>query len=1425
MADINNDTYFSSAYISGMERDENSDTEGNGELASLREALGSACNTNHELNKGSTLSTVSGYLNQAWQRLWIAYNKLSSQEDSDKETEIELHKILTEGENLNRQADSLQDPVDEAPVPGPWKGSFLKRCLVGAGILSGVGASVSSGYWYYTRRPASTTGPAGNTTAYPFGVSVKPVVSLPGSGGTLEDSFGNHPLHHDNPANRTRNSRRHVLPKALSTPQPVNSHDDVKIEPVKICYKYSGKGRAGSKRQIPCTNALMTKKPITNKPPYLYIYTANQPQKCKTQNQEQKCQKVHRNYHKKHSGRRLTSLILNVGKTPCYCPPPEGDNVRLKLPQLQENKVLPPPGKIAVNKKQLHTSARPTVSNTEKSTFMSLIARPTRPYQKTVFIPRSENRYIITADLDNKPALVDTASSVTPLGEDVKIEVLYDFSCIDERNNMSLADLIRHVGQTLRSPVQSLARESQVIHHHNTLRRGCPSADESQRLQEVTGRVDAILSQIISLLPGANRVNVLQSIVGPALEIFADDLDQKPLDKQKVEDINQQVLFISRQTIPTLRSEDIRRIYDKNPAMKEVKENSPQRNLFKLKDDFLYITLEDNDYKVIHDVTSEYFFIEKEGQVRRVYFNNKDNHWALFDQNDIFHYSQQNLLKNYGTKLKDFSQFNNVEINLDKLNPEVMIVKYNGIVSRQIVINGFLVPVEEIKFDNEITITVAVSSKITTKNILIHNEYGWQFERDSTSVDKNLDLILDSIKDTGIEYTKDNRFTWIKADAFSYDNLDNAYVKYKGKYYKVNAITPSVYSLNEAPGNYFSLSEGILKIKKSSDILDFGEKVLAGIPQQENNNIYVEGWSYYSLIEQGVQVLDAEPEFKIGPGFFVDKKHRFIFAVNNMFFLVKRYTGNEVELESNIQVGRGIKIFRMDDMFVKVRDEDVPTIKYKEILSCRSVRAATLSNIGCGAVWMEESLHSIFKENISSQSYSKKGVTNNSIVNSKDERLPNLFHSVDSGKLYFLHDGHYFNAEWVSTNDEANPTGKPVLNIYASGNFFRKSRLIATIISEKKESKLEIKTIRGFISEKVNVRENIAQEYINNRKYKNISDIGNIEGAIEQVNMSGDTVFPTINYEFTPDVDEATLQKLIKKEFYSSRIIEDNSYIVKVAKLNELEVEKSSPLRESALKMRAYVDFIKKSMLLTVALEIKSGNQKYVEYVGEIFNTDDMGFILGFLNEIFKRIEAVSSNLSKNNIYICDLYKKKIDGVNSHGELIQSETKEKLLTEERKEGTFAFATTDKSKRIFISIDKLYFVDPTGSDFSLRKDPEMDLITTLLHEASHINGMTTDYVYFPRENGKIVPVMDCIDFMAQKIKKGEIKDAKGFKKMSVDYINGIPLLKNSFSNPLEMNELFYLMSYDKGYLAHLLLNTADGIALLIRDLHNVAEPEN
>lgn len=834
----------------------------------------------------------------------------------------------------------------------------------------------------------------------------------------------------------------------------------------------------------------------------------------------------------------------------------------------------------------------------------------------------------------------------------------------------------------------------------------------------------------------------------------------------------------------------------------------------------LYITIEGKKYKTLYTKPGDVFFIEKDGQIERAYFVKNENHWKLFSQKDIIHLSQLDLVESYGAKPSDSPWLEGAEFTLDKSNPEIMLAKHNGILSKQVIMNGYLIPVEEIQFDNEITTTVAVNSKSENKKVLIQGEYGWEFEQESTSVDKYLNLILSSTEDKGIDLSCDNKFTFIKGDLFSYSNDETPYIKYKSKYYEVNFVTPDVYRLKDAPGNYFIRSNGELKLLSSKDIIDFNDKVPAGVPNHDTT-LYLEGVAYDDLIETGIQVPDTEPDIKVGSGVYVDKKNRFLFAANNKYFLLKRYTGKEIELENNIQGRNGLKLFKSGDMFLKIREQQIPEAKYKEISGCRGVRSPTLSGAGCSSVWMEESLVSIFNENIESKVNAKKNIIDSSIVNSNSEEFPNLFHSVNSGKLYYLHEGHYFDAEWVSSGEVNNPTGRPGLNIFTSGGLFRRKKILATILSEKKENRIEIKTFSGFIHENVKVSKDIAQAYLENLKYQNVRNIKNIDGAIDELNRSGKTRFPPINSFFTSDLDETILQTYIKKEFYPSRIINDNRYIIKVVKPNNFEEHDLFSLRAGALKVRNHVRFIKDSMLPQVLRAIKKSNSKYNYYLEKVFKTDNAAFISGFLNEIEKRITRLNGNLFMDNIYVCAVYRRSVDGVNPQGEPRFIEEKENLLPKERA-GTVAFALSDKSKKIFISLDKLYFVDPSSPIPELRHDPATDLTTTLLHEASHLNGMTTDYVYFPREDGKIYPILDSIESMAQDIEQQKIVDIKNFKKISSNYINSIPLLKQSLSNPLEMSQLSYLMSHDKGYLSHLLLNTADGIALLIQDLYTIAQ---
>ncbi|MCU8587229.1 hypothetical protein NYP83_10025 [Erwinia pyrifoliae] len=200
---------------------------------------------------------------------------------------------------------------------------------------------------------------------------------------------------------------------------------------------------------------------------------------------------------------------------------------------------------------------------TSDSTFNMSKPYPPRGSGRNI-MPVDKRKFFISPDLDSRDLTGADPVTITPTKNGhISIEQLFDFSCVDKRKDLSWADIIRQIGLTLGSPLKLLLEESQIVHHHNTLRQGCPTDSERQHLSNITGQIDAGLTQIMSFLPGSQPVVVLQLIVGPALEVFADQLEGKPTDVQKTNELNTQLLVMARQTIPTLSANELTHLYNK----------------------------------------------------------------------------------------------------------------------------------------------------------------------------------------------------------------------------------------------------------------------------------------------------------------------------------------------------------------------------------------------------------------------------------------------------------------------------------------------------------------------------------------------------------------------------------------------------------------------------------------------------------------------------------------------------------------------------------------------------------------------------------------------------------------------------------------------------------------------------------------------
>ncbi|WP_253378410.1 hypothetical protein [unidentified bacterial endosymbiont] len=422
-----------------------------------------------------------------------------------------------------------------------------------------------------------------------------------------------------------------------------------------------------------------------------------------------------------------------------HCPPPTGDHVRLMPIQPKKMNLV-------------------TFENEIPASKLLVIPLPSTHH-------KHEMLHSIDNGLDKISARTTIASPVAFLNAEdgVKIEKMYDFSCIDKRNNMSWADIIRQVGETLTSPVESLARESQIVHYHNSLGEGCPGQPDSKRLQEYAGRVDAILSGVMQLIPGANPLMVLQLIVGPALEIYADELDEKPLDLQKINNINQQVLICSRKEIQTLSAKEKMRIFPGASTNEIIKKLDTINGEVAVK-------IGEEKY-VLHNDLYDSPFIEIDGVQRYIHFNNKDKTWVFNAENDI-------RSSSYLSSMKIDTYKSNFSYNADNdfiITPDDEIVDTRN-KRKYLLINGKEVHV----IDGIEKNSFFPASSIISGDVIKKGEGEYYFEAESAPVDSEVAEILNVDVN---EFISGGDKTSIKPNLLSLDNNKHRYVKYHNLYH------------------------------------------------------------------------------------------------------------------------------------------------------------------------------------------------------------------------------------------------------------------------------------------------------------------------------------------------------------------------------------------------------------------------------------------------------------------------------------------------------------------------------------------------------------------------------------------------------------------------------------------------------------------
>lgn len=234
----------------------------------------------------------------------------------------------------------------------------------------------------------------------------------------------------------------------------------------------------------------------------------------------------------------------------------------------------------------------------------------------------------------------------SPDADDVKIVKLYDFSCINNGENLSFAQVLRQIGKTLQQPVTMLTTESKNIDSWNN-GRSCPESDEISRITNIPSKIDGIVSQVMGLLPGSQPLAITQYIVGPLLEFAANALEGKPTSPEQAFALVQQVTQQARDTIMTTNHLEQMRLRTRPTSThKEPQVGLP---IFHIKDGVNHINLE-NKGKVnsvpVREGDGKIFAVVAKGakgaeRRHQVYFNHLAQKWEMMGDGRFNRFSKK----------------------------------------------------------------------------------------------------------------------------------------------------------------------------------------------------------------------------------------------------------------------------------------------------------------------------------------------------------------------------------------------------------------------------------------------------------------------------------------------------------------------------------------------------------------------------------------------------------------------------------------------------------------------------------------------------------------------------------------------------------------------------------------------------------------
>ncbi|MGP3591661.1 hypothetical protein [Vagococcus sp. WN89Y] len=991
-------------------------------------------------------------------------------------------------------------------------------------------------------------------------------------------------------------------------------------------------------------------------------------------------------------------------------------------------------------------------------------------------------------------------------GNVVRVEIP-ELACLGEKK-LTVSHMLRLIGQALVAPAVTNALAWQEIYELEIKGGDCPTPEDVYWLADRVEVFDAIINTVLGLVPIFWPAFALKNLLGPTLILIADALDGKSISIGDVLSLVLnailQVFSFFRTEIPMLNGAQRVKFISKPDTLNPGKTSFPFANRFSFKSDGNpYIKIKEREYML--ETTDEATTVvqDENGHYQQVKFNQQENRW------DMFYSAKKNMDKEsrvvqtkYRYPLNDLPRNAVAEAGAK----DSIIIKIPGKPTLTgVFIDMDFIPARLESIDGQtIAYTTLESVPDEEQRLLVWSPYGWDFERPSVRMDRNLKILLANKDDASMDVTQARFGAMRESNGLSYDYWGNAYLKKDNVYYKVNkqsgTQTDNVFTLPDYSDAQIKFNKGYFSLEHGDDML-FTLKTLS--VKDKNTPFRIESAALDYLRKYAVKLTSTEA-----------KSSSSLFTVDDENFVVTSRTDKDIQFTSKPRYGSTpIKLWSDNGVWFRIREttRERSLIEYISQKQCRVTRTP-----GGGSSCVAQGLSIDTDLNIRLHRAIREEMTSNTLpalsklTPVRTGEIPGLYQDKKTNQHYLNYAGNYFNAKILSkTNKEENPTGYPCVKVTGRSDFFNREKEIATVVVIKDGDTINFVDIVNYLAEKVNITPEQARMFIKNRPFINMENANEIESLMNQVQLSEDIyVERPLEITTTPQTrpSDSALLEMAKKALIPDNILKNNDFVVEIHDLHTTRGTYNPTLQQARIHISGQMDYLQNTMLVSVLKSLNPldyNNPLIEDYLSEIFESDDTKFLSEVQNSLYSRLLSAKDELARRNI-------KLITAIQTNPS--------KSAKYVNKITSPVYIGEGNDDMLFINIDDL------GLDETTKSVSTRELTGAVLDAVMLSSKRTFDLLNVPLKDGAHINIKDAYAQIQKSLVAGKFSTQQKTKLHSVisKYLSKTPVYQSNVNilNDMPENSLKfnYMFRNDVGFRAHVTLNSHHFVTLMTQDLH-------